>query len=261
VKLSGVRLVFGNVEHFLRRAVGWVYKNASSFGGDASRLYIGGHSSGGHLCGVTLVTDWQTEFGLPSNIIKGALCMSGLYDMKAVRLSKRSSYVNFTDEMEQAMSSQRHLDLLRAPVTITYGTNGTPEFQRQSRDFAAAVRAVGKPVELIEAANYNHFEMEESLGNPYGPKRTDGARVNETLAELSAEPPMARPLWGGCSLQRGLRFATEPASQCSGSEAKIGIGRFGRKIALGPNVRIATNPATFQLRVAFRPTQCPIGHA
>jgi arylformamidase len=56
--------------------------------------------------------------------------MSGLYDMKAVRLSKRSSYVKFTDEMEQAMSSQPHVDLLRAPVTITYGTNETPEFQR-----------------------------------------------------------------------------------------------------------------------------------
>jgi arylformamidase len=153
----------------IRRGVAWVYKNAASFGGDAGRLYIGGHSSGGHLCGVTLVTDWQKDFGLPADIIKGGLCMSGIYDLKPVRLSKRSSYVKFTDEMEQAMSSQRHLDLLRAPVTVTYGTNETPEFQRQNRDFAAAVRAAGKPVELIEAANYNHFEIVESLGNPYGP--------------------------------------------------------------------------------------------
>ncbi len=153
----------------VRRGVAWVYKNAESFGGDASRLYVGGHSSGGHLCGVTLVTDWQKEFGLPADIVKGGLCMSGMYDLKPVRLSKRSSYVKFTDEMEQAMSSQRHLDLLRAPVTLTYGTNETPEFQRQNRDFAAALRGVGKPVELIESANYNHFEMVESLGNPYGP--------------------------------------------------------------------------------------------
>ena len=153
----------------VRRGVAWVYKNATSFGGDANRLYIGGHSSGGHLCGVTLVTDWQKDFGLPADIIKGGLCMSGLYDMKPVRLSKRSSYIKFTDEMEQAMSSQRRLDLLSAPVICSYGTNETPEFQRQNRDFAAAVRAVGKPVELIEAANYNHFEMLESLAHPYGP--------------------------------------------------------------------------------------------
>jgi arylformamidase len=153
----------------VRHGVAWVYKNAADFGGDANQLYVGGHSSGGHLCGVTLVTDWQREFGLPPDIIKGGLCMSGMYDMKAVRLSKRRLYVEFTDEIEQAMSSQRHLDLLRAPVIVTYGTNETPEFQRQSRDFAAAVHAARKSAELIEAANYNHFEMVESLGNPYGP--------------------------------------------------------------------------------------------
>jgi arylformamidase len=153
----------------VRHGVAWVYKNAADFGGDANRLYVGGHSSGGHLCGVTLVTDWQREFGLPPDIIKGGLCMSGMYDMKAVRLSKRRLYVKFTDDIEQAMSSQRHLDLLRAPVIVTYGTNETPEFQRQSRDFAAAVHAARKPAELIEVANYNHFEMVESLGNPYGP--------------------------------------------------------------------------------------------
>jgi len=153
----------------VRRGVAWAYKNAASYNGDPDRLYIGGHSSGGHLCGVTLVTDWQKDFGLPPDMIKGGLCMSGMFDLKAVRLSKRSSYVKFTDEMEQAMSSQRHLDLLRTPVVVTYGTNETPEFQRQSRDFAAAVKTAGKQVELIEAVEYNHFEMEESLGNPFGP--------------------------------------------------------------------------------------------
>jgi arylformamidase len=153
----------------VRHGIAWTYKNAESFGGDANRLYIGGHSSGGHLCGVTLVTDWQKDFGLPADLVKGGLCMSGMYDMKPVRLSKRSSYIKFTDEMEQAMSSQRHIDKLRAPIIVTYGTNETPEFQRQGRDFAAAVKAAGKQVELIEAPDYNHFEICESLGNPYGP--------------------------------------------------------------------------------------------
>jgi arylformamidase len=153
----------------VRRGVAFAYRNAASFGGDPDRFYIGGHSSGGHLCGVTLVTDWQKQFGLPPDMIKGGLCMSGMYDMKPVRLSKRGSYVNFNDDMEQTMSSQRQLDLLRAPIMVTYGSEETPEFQRQNRDFAAAVKAAGKPVRLIEAVGYNHFEMGESLGNPYGP--------------------------------------------------------------------------------------------
>lgn len=153
----------------VRRAIAWTYKNAASFDGDPERLYIGGHSSGGHLCGVALVTDWQKEYGLPPTILKGGACMSGMYDLKPVRLSKRGNYVHFTDEMEQAMSSQRFLDRIRVPVVVTYGSNETPEFQRQNRDFAAALKAAGKPVELIEAKNYNHFEMMESVGNPYGP--------------------------------------------------------------------------------------------
>jgi arylformamidase len=139
----------------VRRAITWTYKNATIFGGDPNRLYIGGHSSGGHLSAVSLVTDWKKDFGLPEDIVKGGLCVSGMYDMKA-------------DDVEQAMSPQRYIALLRAPVIVTYGGNETPEFQRQARDFAAAVESAGKAVELIEAANYNHVEMEESLGNPYG---------------------------------------------------------------------------------------------
>jgi arylformamidase len=153
----------------VRRAIAWVYKNAKSFDGDANHLYIGGSSSGGHLCGVALVTDWQKDFGLPANMITGGLCMSGMYDLKAVRISKRSSFVKFTDEMEQTMSSQRYLHMLRTPVVVTNGTEETPEFIRQGRDFAAAVRAAGKPAEYILATGYNHFEMGESLGHPYGP--------------------------------------------------------------------------------------------
>jgi arylformamidase len=70
--------------------------------------------------------------------------------------------------MEDAMSAQRHLDRLNAPVVLAHGTLETPEFQRQSRDFAAAVKAAGKPVQLLVGSGYNHFEMLETLASPYG---------------------------------------------------------------------------------------------
>ena len=76
-----------------------------SFGGDPDRIHVTGHSSGAHLGGVVLVTDWKKEFGLPNDVVKGGLLISGMYDLKPVRLSKRSQYVKFTDEMEQALSS------------------------------------------------------------------------------------------------------------------------------------------------------------
>jgi arylformamidase len=152
----------------VRRAIAWVYRNAASFGGDRNSLYLSGHSSGAHLAGVALVTDWAKDFGIPKDIIKGALCCSGMYDLKPVRLSARSNYVAFTDAVEEALSSRRHLDLLDTPLVLAHGTLETPEFQRQTRDFAAAVKAAGKPVELLVGENYNHFEMPETLANPYG---------------------------------------------------------------------------------------------
>jgi arylformamidase len=158
--------IFPMVEQ-VRRAVGWVYRNAASFGGNPNALYLTGHSSGGHLGGCVVVTDWPKE-GLPLDILKGALLGSGMYDLKAVRLSKRNKYVNFTDEMEEALSAQRHLDRLHTPLILTHGTLETPEFQRQTRDFYAAVKAAGKAVELRVGQGYNHYETQETLANPYG---------------------------------------------------------------------------------------------
>jgi arylformamidase len=149
----------------VRRAVAWIYKNAKGFGGDPERIYISSHSSGAHLGGNVVTTDWS-KYGVPPSIVKGALLGSGMYDLKPVRLSKRSEYVAFTDLMEEELSSIRHLDRLNCPLIVSHGTFETPEFQRQARDFVAAVKAAGKPVTLLVGEGYNHFEMAEMMGNP-----------------------------------------------------------------------------------------------
>ena len=101
--------------------------------------------------------------------VNGYVLASGMYDLRGPRLSKRSSYVAFTDAVEDALSPQRHLSRIGAPIVLAYGSLETPEFQRQSREFAAALSSAGKAVELIAAEGYNHFELTETLGNPYGP--------------------------------------------------------------------------------------------
>ena len=152
----------------VRRAVAWVYKNASSLNGDPNKIYLSGHSSGSHLAGVTLVTNWKEDYDLPMNIIKGGLLCSGMYDLKPARLSARSTYVKFTDSIEDALSAQRHLEFLNTPIIVAHGSLETPDFQRQSRDFAKAVKDIGKPVDYIVGENYNHFEMLETIASPYG---------------------------------------------------------------------------------------------
>jgi arylformamidase len=150
----------------VRRAVLWVYRNAARFGGDPGRVYLSGHSSGSHLGACVLTHDWRDE--VPSDFIKGALFASGMYDLAPVRLSARSRYVTITDAIEQALSAQRHISRLATPLILAYGTYETPEFQRQTRDFHAAVTAAGKPAELIVGEGYNHFELLETMANPYG---------------------------------------------------------------------------------------------
>lgn len=152
----------------VRRGIAWAHRNAASFGGDANRLYVVGRSSGAHLSACAALTDWRKDFGLPADAIKGYALQSGMYDLRGPRLSKRGAYVKFTDEMEGQLSPQRHLERIVAPVVLVYGSHETPEFQRQSRDFAEALRRAGKPVELIFADGYNHFELAETLANPYG---------------------------------------------------------------------------------------------
>ena len=152
----------------VRRAVTWVARHAEKLGGDPDSIYLSGHSSGAHLAGVALTTDWDRDFGLPSNILKGALLCSGMYDLKPVRLSARSSYVTITDEIEGELSALRHMEAIVAPLIIAYGTLETPEFKRQSKEFAEALTARGHSVNLLVAEHCNHFEILETFANPHG---------------------------------------------------------------------------------------------
>ncbi|MGC1777007.1 MAG: alpha/beta hydrolase [Xanthobacteraceae bacterium] len=143
------------------RAIAWTWRNAESFGGDRERFYLSAHSSGSHLAGCALTRGWR-EAGLPQDFCKGALLASGMYELEPVRLSKRSAYVKFTDAMVEKLSAERHLDSLHTPLIVAHGSRETPEFQRQAREFTAAVRAAGKPVGFLLGDGYNHFEMLET---------------------------------------------------------------------------------------------------
>ena len=149
----------------VRRGVAWVYRNARELGGDPNRLYVAGHSSGGHLAASVLVTDWRTH-RLPNTIVKGGLCISGMYDLEPVILSARSSYVKLSKQEEMELSPARHLYALSCPVAIAYGEKETHEFQRQGRDFAQMLKSIGQLYDLVLLGGLNHFEVGSALGAP-----------------------------------------------------------------------------------------------
>ena len=58
--------------------------NVDRHGGDPDRIFVGGHSSGGHYAAQLAVTrDWQARHGLGRDVIKGCLPISGVYDVSS----------------------------------------------------------------------------------------------------------------------------------------------------------------------------------
>ncbi len=189
------------------RAIAWAWSNAESFGGDRDRFFVSAHSSGAHLAACALSRGWRAN-NLPPDFCKGALLVGGMYDLEPVRRSARSAYVKFTDEMEEALSAQRHIDGINTPLILAHGTCETPEFQRQSRDFFAALKAKGKAAELLVAEGYNHFELFETMANPYRLRRpraaaADGVGVSLKRHSGAREARARNPYPLNCRIVRG----------------------------------------------------------
>jgi arylformamidase len=152
----------------LRRAIAWIWRNAGDLGGDAERITISGHSSGAHLAAALLTTDWS-RYDAPDDVIKAAVCLSGMYDLAPVMLSARSAYVKLSPDEVAALSPMRHLARIPCPVIVGHGERESPEFQRQSREFAAALGRVGRLHQALVLPGLNHFEVIEQLNHPDTP--------------------------------------------------------------------------------------------
>jgi arylformamidase len=148
-----------------RSAVEWAVRNAARFGGDPDRVYIGGHSSGGHLASCVLITDWARR-GLPADAIKGAFLMSGMYDLYPVTLSARGKYMQLTPQEQAAASAMRHLDRINCPVAVTWADLDSPEFKRQSMVFADALQGMGRLASRTVVFAANHFQEPQRLAKP-----------------------------------------------------------------------------------------------
>jgi arylformamidase len=150
----------------VRRALVWVSRNCFDFDGDADRIFVVGHSSGAHLAGMALSTKW-TEFGLHTNPVKAGLLISGIYDLGPLRHTSRSTYIQLDDQVERELSPLRNVELIEAPLILAVGSEESPEFQRQMRAYAEAVSKAGKQIETCVIQTYNHFEVFDTVGNPY----------------------------------------------------------------------------------------------
>jgi len=165
----------------LRRAILFLHREAARFGGDAANITISGHSSGAHLAAVLATTDW-TEHGLPADVIKGALCASGMYELEPVLLSARRAYVRLDAAEAASLSPIRHIERIPCKVAVAWGQLESPEFKRQGEEFAAALAEQGKLASALKLEGINHFEVAFSLASSGGALFREALRLAKPQA-------------------------------------------------------------------------------
>ena len=145
----------------VRAACAWVHANAAAHGADPARLFIGGSSAGGHLCGILLAPD-----GAAPGVVQGAVCLSGLYDLEPIRLSHVNAWLGLDAAAAQRLSPLHHIPRGPAPrLLAAYGLHETSEFGRQTEQYAAAWAAAGHKASVVPQAGLHHFDIVLALGD------------------------------------------------------------------------------------------------
>jgi arylformamidase len=148
-------------------ALAWVYRNGAAHGCDPQRLYVSGNSAGAHLAAMALTQDWRAR-GLPADLVKGACCITGIYDVAPVLRIDANAEIRLKPEMV-ARNSPLFLPLpAKPPVIVAVGADETPLWIKQSTDYAAMLRAHGVATELMIVPGAHHFSITRSLADPEG---------------------------------------------------------------------------------------------
>ena len=154
----------------VRRALTWLWREAAALGFDRDRICVSGHSAGGHLTAMAALTDWPAlEPGLPADLVKAGLSLSGLYDLRPIR----RCYLNDRLGMGDALAERNSPVLLAPqwrgalpPLTLAVGELETAAFHEQQHDFVKAYRAGGGKVAAITVPGKHHFNIVDELACP-----------------------------------------------------------------------------------------------
>ncbi|MCF2525863.1 alpha/beta hydrolase [Yinghuangia sp. KLBMP8922] len=139
----------------VRAAIAWVYLHGAAYGLDRDRIVVGGSSAGGHLTGVAMADDWQAEFGVPADVVKAALPVSGLFDLRPLVDVYVNEWLGLDVPRAESLSPAFMPAARHCPAVVVVPEHDGSGFLDQSREFAA--RWPG--AELLVVPGRNHFDV------------------------------------------------------------------------------------------------------
>jgi acetyl esterase/lipase len=142
----------------VRRAVAWTIEHAEELGGDPGRVFVAGHSAGGHL----------TAAAMSDARVAGGIAISGIYDLEPIRLNYLNDKLGLDPAEAQRNSPMLHLPEHAGPLVVTVGLDELPELIRQSEEYASAWRRHGLKGSYLPLPGHEHFSILEALARPDG---------------------------------------------------------------------------------------------
>ncbi len=149
-----------------RRSLAWLYTHGPAHGIDVRRIVLGGSSAGAHLAAMLLAPGWQAAFGVPKNVVKAGVLVSGLYDLAPVQQTTPNDWLALDSAEAAALSPQSCLPEAGTRLCIATAEKDTDEFKRQSLDYAAACTRHRCAVQYVQIAERNHFDVIMDWMNP-----------------------------------------------------------------------------------------------
>ena len=145
-----------------RASIAWVYKNIARYSGDPSKIYVSGHSAGGHLTAMALANDWAKE-GMPQNCIKGAVATSGVYDLDMVMKISVQEQVRMTTEIARLNNPFLNPPRVKCPLVVAVGGAEPKGWQQMSEDYFNFCKRQDMNAEYLVIPGANHYTMSEKL--------------------------------------------------------------------------------------------------
>jgi arylformamidase len=156
------------IDEIVRQAIActaFVYRNGRELGGDPDRLFVSGSSAGGHLAAMILAHDFTAD-GLPRDIVKGVLSITGVHRLEPVLYIPPNDDIRLDAAMAERNTTLDKPPATRCPTIVAVGGDEPDEWIRMSVDYDTMLREHGQPGELMILSGTHHYSVTQTLSDP-----------------------------------------------------------------------------------------------